>query len=247
MTTIKYLLAGSVAAIILSTIACTKTSTGPDTGGTTVKDIDGNIYTAVKIGNQVWTAENLRTTAYNDGTPIPHAPLLSTWATLSTPAYASYNNTTDADSIKKFGLLYNWYTVGTGRLAPAGWHVPTSAEWDTLRNYLVAHGYNWDGSDTGNGIGKSLAAKTDWNAATDSGDVGWNTAANDGSGFSGLPAGIRFYDVDFKSIGQMGYWWTATAEDVAHSDYRMLSSSHDYLDSYLILDNTGLSVRLVKD
>ena len=213
----------------------------------TVTDIEGNVYQTLKIGNQVWTAENLRTTKYNDGTAIPHVPLISNWTNLSLPAYVIYNNTTDADSIRRFGALYNWYVVGTQKLAPSGWHVPTSAEWDTLQNFLIAKGYNWDGTTTDNKTGKSLAAKTDWIASSAAGTVGNDVPSNNRSGFSGLPAGSRYYDVNFNYIGQIGYWWTATAEDAAHADYRMLNSYNEFLDNYLSLNSCGFSVRLVKD
>lgn len=216
----------------------------------TVTDIEGNVYQTLKIGNQIWTAENLRTTKYNDGTAIPHVPLISNWTNLSAPAYVIYNNTTDADSIKRFGALYNWYVVGTQKLAPAGWHVPTSAEWDTLQNFLIIKGYNWDGTtDTTatNKIAKSLAAKTDWIASSAEGTVGNDVTSNNRSGFSGLPAGSRYYDVNFNYIGQIGYWWTATSVDDAHADYRMLNSYNDFLDNYLSLKSCGFSVRLVKN
>jgi uncharacterized protein (TIGR02145 family) len=90
------------------------------------------------------------------------------------PAYCYYNNTTNADSIKKFGALYNWYTVYTGKLAPAGWHVPTDSEWEVMQSYLVMHGYNYDGTTdtTNNKIAMALAAKTDWYSDTSTGTIG---------------------------------------------------------------------------
>jgi uncharacterized protein (TIGR02145 family) len=80
-------------------------------------------------------AENLRVTKYNDGTAITKITDSAVWYNISynnltTPAYCFYNNTTNADSIKKFGALYNWYVVDTKKLAPAGWHVPTDSEWE---------------------------------------------------------------------------------------------------------------------
>src|SRR4030043_168747 len=127
----------------------------------TVTDADGNVYQTVKIGNQVWTVENLRTTKYDDGSAIPLVTDSAAWAALTTPGFCYYNNTTNADNIKKFGALYNWHAVNTKKLAPKGWHVPTEAEWITLENYLIANGYNWDGTKTENKIAKSMAAKTD--------------------------------------------------------------------------------------
>ena len=156
------------------------------TGSTTVKDADGNIYTSVKIGDQVWTVENLRTTKYNDGTAIPVVKDSAAWVALKTPGYCYYNNTTNAGSIKKYGALYNWYVVNTGKLAPEGWHVPTDSEWTNMENYLVLNGYNWDGTkDTAedNKIAKSLAAKTDWSTHTTAGIIGNDLTKNNSSGF----------------------------------------------------------------
>jgi uncharacterized protein (TIGR02145 family) len=173
-----------------------------DTG--TVTDIDGNVYQTVKIGNQVWTVENLRTTRYNDGISINlitdsaawSKSLIrygAAWSKASKGAYCYYNNMTDADSIKKYGALYNWYAIDTKKLAPKGWHVPTNAEWDTLQNYLIANGYNWDGTTTGNKIAKSMAAQTDWKTDTNPGATGNDLFKNNKSGFSALPGGWRFF------------------------------------------------------
>jgi uncharacterized protein (TIGR02145 family) len=98
----------------------------------------------------MWIAENLRTTKYNDGSTIPLVTDNRAWAALITPGYCYYKNTIDADSIKKYGALYNWDAVNTNKLAPQSWHGPTDADWGTLRNYLIANRYNWDGTTTGN-------------------------------------------------------------------------------------------------
>jgi uncharacterized protein (TIGR02145 family) len=213
----------------------------------TVTDAGGNVYQTVKIGSQTWTVENLRTTKYNDGTPIPLAVSLSEWAVLSTPGYCYYGSTTNADSIRKFGALYNWYAVNTKKLAPAGWHVPDTLEWLAMQNYLVANGFNWDGTTADNKIGKALAAKADWSVSTVDGAIGNDLTKNNRTGFSAMPGGSRYYDVDCNYIGQMGIWWTATAADDAHAYYRMLSNSLDFLDLYQSASTTGFSVRLVKD
>lgn len=99
-----------------------------------MRDIEGNVYTTIKIGNQVWTAENLKTTKYNDGTPIPHITYADEWSNLITPGYCYYNN--NADNKAKYGALYNFHAVDTGKLAPKGWHVPTGEEWRELEYYL---------------------------------------------------------------------------------------------------------------
>ena len=90
---------------------------------------------------------------------VPHGP------NLTTPGYCWYNN--DAAIYKnRFGALYNWYVINTGLLAPTGWHVPTDLEWETLHNYLIAHGYNYDSTTTGNYIAKAMAAQTAWYTST---------------------------------------------------------------------------------
>ena len=99
-----------------------------------VNDIDGNVYKTIKIGNQTWMAENLRTTKLNDGQPISYKPVASDWAYTITPSYCWPNN----DTVNKgnYGALYNWYAVDTGKLAPIGWHVPTDEELKALSDYL---------------------------------------------------------------------------------------------------------------
>jgi uncharacterized protein (TIGR02145 family) len=213
----------------------------------TVSDTDGNVYQTVKLGSQVWTTENLRTTRFNDGTGIPHAAPLSEWAHCTTSAYCFVLNTTDADSIRKFGALYNWFAANAKKLAPAGWHVPDTAEWLMLQNYLIAHGYNWDGTATENRIAKSLAAQADWTTCALDGAVGNGLTKNNSTGFAALPGGLRYYDIDFSNMGQNAYWWAATPADNDHSYYCMLGNCNDFLNSYLSLNTCGFSVRLVKD
>jgi hypothetical protein len=96
-------------------------------GNITVTDIDGNVYNTVAIGTQVWMVENLRTTRYNDGTAIPLVTNDTTWSALKIPGYCWFFNDSARGSI-----LYNWYAVETGKLAPKGWHVPSQTEWEEL-------------------------------------------------------------------------------------------------------------------
>jgi uncharacterized protein (TIGR02145 family) len=215
----------------------------------TVTDTDGNVYHTVKIGDQEWTAENLKTTKYNDGTAIPKVSDSLTWFALTRPGYCYYANTTDIDSINKYGALYNWYVVNTKKLAPTGWHVPADSEWDTLQNYLIANGYNWDGTTTDNKIAKSLAAMADWKASSAAlGVIGNDLTLNNKSGFSAVPAGLRLNYAAFNNKGFMSCWWSATAmEGMPFAYYRYLSNGYDYLERVEYFENSGLSVRLVKD
>jgi len=212
-----------------------------------VTDIDGNVYQTVKIGNQVWIVENLRTTKYNDGTPIPLVTDTTAWKALTTPGYCYYNNTTHADSIKKYGALYNWYAVDTKKLTPKGWHVPTDAEWTILQNYLIANGYNWDGTTTGNKIAKSMAAKTDWKTYEDAWAIGNDLTKNNRSGFSALPGGSRDDLGNFYFIGLDCYWWSATEADASSAYFRYLFCGYRSLVRNFNSKSYGFSVRLLRD
>jgi uncharacterized protein (TIGR02145 family)/uncharacterized repeat protein (TIGR02543 family) len=212
-----------------------------------IKDYDGNIYTEVTIGTQTWMVENLRTTKYNDGTSIPKVTDSTAWSNLATAGYCYYNNTTNADSIKKFGALYNWYAVNTGKLAPAGWHVPTDAEWDTLQNYLIANGYNYDNTTADNKIAKSMAATTDWASSTDTGAIGNDLSKNNKSGFSAVPGGFRYFNGNFYFQGSYGHWWSFTEFDASYAWSRSLYYYNDYLFRSYYIKVHGFSVRLLRD
>jgi len=218
------------------------------TGSVTITDIDGNVYHTITLGTQTWTVENLRTTKYNDGSAIPLVTDGTAWGNLTTPGYCYYNNTTSSDSIKKFGALYNWYTVNTGKLAPTGWHVPTDAEWDTLEKYLLAHGYNWDGTTTNNKMAKSISAQTDWATSRVAGAVGNNLSRNNTSGFSALPGGFRDLIGRFSSIGHNGFWWSTTAYVAPFAYYRYLYyDSNELSRDYFNMISYGFSVRLLRN
>ena len=100
----------------------------------TVTDIDGNVYHTVKIGTQTWMLENLRTTHYNDNTPIENITDNTAWKNSDGPAYSWYNN--DITNKTAYGALYNWEAIYTGKLAPKGWHVPSVADWEQLINFI---------------------------------------------------------------------------------------------------------------
>jgi len=217
-----------------------------------VTDIDGNVYKAIRIGNQVWTLENWRSTKYNDGTEIPHVADSASWYVLTTPGYCYYNNATHPDTIKKWGALYNWYVVAPTNLkqiAPAGWRVPTDADWIVLENYLMENGYNWGGTTSGTDIAKSMAAKTEWKTYTigSTGAIGNDLSKNNASGFSALPGGYRYFDVNFSSQSIDGCWWSATENSGAYAWNRYLDYRGETLYSIDNDKGCGFSVRLLRD
>jgi uncharacterized protein (TIGR02145 family) len=258
MCTLKTIFTGIAAACFLMITTCTNDPVGSGNNPDTVTDIDGNVYQTVKIGNQVWTVENLRVTKYNDGMLLPNITGDSAWTSCQTTlieAYCYYKNTTNSDSIKKFGALYNWYTVNPSnpkKVAPAGWHVPSDSEWTILEKYLVLNGYNWDSttdtsSTTYNKIAKSLAAKTDWATDTTPGAIGNDLTKNNRSGFSALPGGFRNYVGTFYSQSDSGGWWCTTAGAAPIAYYHGLNCRDDNLGRGRNFKSCGFSVRLVKD
>jgi len=211
----------------------------------TVTDIEDNVYNYITIGTQTWIIGNLKTTKYNDGTSIPYVSDASAWVALSDPGYCYYNN--DIANKNKYGTLYNWYTVNTGKLAPTGWHVPTEAEWTTLENYLIANGYNYDGTTAGNKIAKSLASTTNWATFTGIGTIGNDLTKNNTSGFAGLPGGYRGSGGTFSGVGGGGTWWSSTQNETSGAWGRYLSCDGSYLGSGSFSKQNGLSVRCVRD
>jgi uncharacterized protein (TIGR02145 family) len=146
---------------------------------TKVADIEGNLYGTVIIGDQVWMTENLKTTRFNDDAEIQIVADDSTWVHLETPAYCWLRNDIQYKNI--YGALYNWFTVETGKLCPAGWHVPSDDEYKILEQTLgmAADQLNvleWRGTDQG----AKMKSTTGWAE----GENGTNI-----SGFSALPGG----------------------------------------------------------
>ncbi|MGB2273962.1 MAG: FISUMP domain-containing protein [Flavicella sp.] len=184
---------------------------------TPVIDIDGNSYNYAAYGDQVWTVKSAEMVTYRDGTTIPQVTDTTEWANLTTGAWCYYDN----DPNK--GKLYNWYAVAgihdndentpNKEFAPEGWHVPTDAEWRELENYLIANGYNYDGTTSGNKIAKSLASTTEWTSSTGIGTVGNNQSLNNSSGFNATPDGYIAFDESsesFYSYGEVSIFWSST-------------------------------------
>jgi uncharacterized protein (TIGR02145 family)/uncharacterized repeat protein (TIGR02543 family) len=203
-----------------------------------IRDVEGNVYTEVKIGTQVWMVENLKTMKYNDGSALED--------------FIWYNN--DISNKDKYGGLYGWGMIdptNSKKIAPAGWHVPSATEWTTLQNYLIGNGYNYDYNTTGNKIGKAMASTSDWNYSDVVGTVGNSLATNNRSGFSAMPGGI-FYNYthqDFSGQGQNATWWSSTA--IEGSDVGKISCSILYnSEAFTIQEDIkfyNYSIRLIKD
>jgi len=217
----------------------------------TIKDADGHEYQTVKIGNQVWTASNLRATRYIDNTPIPQDQNDGTWADATTPKFCFNTNAKDTNTQKIFGALYNFYVVDPSnpkKVAPAGWRVASEADWNELQNFLVANGYNWDSTTTGNKAAKSLAQKAYWSSSTLAGAIGNDLLLNNKSGFSAVPSGYRHRNGMLDGTGILCLWWTSTKKDGASAVSREIGWGSASLQtantSWLPV---GIAVRLVKN
>jgi uncharacterized protein (TIGR02145 family) len=162
------------------------------------------------IGEQLWMAENLKVTHYNDGTEIPSIADES-WSTLTTGAYAEYDN--ESANVEIYGRLYNWHAVNSSAgLCPSGWHVPTDSEWKTLEMHLgmteeQANETGFRGTDEG---GKLKEIGTEhWETP--------NSAATNSSGFTALPGGMKHINGDFYDINVLGCFWSSTEYDIPDS------------------------------
>jgi len=218
----------------------------------TVTDIDGNTYDYLTYGNQVWTVDNAEMVTYRDGTPIPQVTDNTEWQNLTTGAWAYYNN----DPTKP--RLYNWYAVmgihdtdpntPNKEFAPEGWHVPSDAEWTTLENYLIANGYNYDGTTTENKIAKAMASTTGWISYDTTGVPGNDQSLNNSSGFNAFPEGFR--SASSGSFGNEGYdavFWSSTEGNTSDAWSRNVNYGNSYLNRYSLSEQNGFSVRFVRD
>ena len=217
----------------------------------TATDQDGNTFELIKYGTQDWAIENAEIVTYRDGTPIPQVIDGTDWKNLTTGAWCYYDN----DSTK--GKLYNWYAVmgihddnestPNKEFAPNGWHVPSDAEWTTLEEYLIANGYNYDGTTTGNKIAKAVASTTGWNSSTNTGAIGNDQSLNNKSGFNAFPEGYRDYYGQFKRDGLGTYYLSSTE----YNSDKALWRTPYYVNSHLSRNSgnkrDGYSLRFVRD
>jgi uncharacterized protein (TIGR02145 family) len=193
-----------------------------------------NNYPVVEIGTQIWMAENLKTTKYNDGTMIPYVSDANTWIALSSPGFCWYME--DSTSFKNiYGALYNWYAVNNSKLCPAGWHVPNYTEWSLLATYLG--GINVAGGEM------KETGTTHWASP--------NTGATNLSGFTGLPGGYRSsvnFLGNYYEMGVTAEWWTSTVSGTTFPYCLYLDNWHaTVVWEENNLQTVGFSVRCIKD
>jgi uncharacterized protein (TIGR02145 family) len=209
-----------------------------------VTDIDGNVYTTIKIGKQWWTKENLKVSRYRNGDAIPNITDRLEWEYTTSGGYCDYDNSIDTGRI--YGHLYNWFTVNDNRgLAPTGWHVPTSEEFTALADYLTATLYGY--KSTNNHVAKALAAESGWESDSIAGNIGNDQISNNSTRFTAFPGGCRYYNSSFLDIGRKCSFWSSTKNNPDDALIREMSynSNHIYFGHHT--KYLGLSIRCIRD
>ena len=207
-----------------------------------VTDVEGNIYRTIRMGGQIWMAENLRTSKFQDNSSINELTIDSVWSKATNPAWCYYNN--DLTKNATFGKLYNWYVIKNDKnVCPLGWRMPERADLDTMYGFLeTLFPWTWESPE--------LITKSGWA----------NVKGNNMSGFSALPAGARnglridARPSSFFQQDSIALFWTKTinkggfAESSPHYNIEILCLpgwrrntcwANDY-------EGAGLSVRCVQ-
>ena len=176
----------------------------------TVTDVDGNVYKTVRIGNQIWMAENLNVSRYRNGDLIPNVKD-EKWMKLKTGAWCTYCNL-EYSSISK---LYNWFAIDDKRcIAPEGWHVPSDEEWTELTNFL--------GSENNAGGKLKQTGVKGWPAPN-------NDATNE-SGFNAISTGSRHG----RSWGPLlDGWWSQSIYNGSDAWYRAINHDNNIINRYI--------------
>lgn len=195
----------------------------------TVTDIEGNQYRIIKIYNQTWFAENLKTTTFNDGTPINYGADSVVWSSTDSALYCWYSNN-PRQYKDVYGALYNWHAVKSEKLCPKGWKVPDEENWQWLVDSLK--GENVAG-------GKMKHSGTLYWTAT-------NTGATNSSGFRALPGGYRNIISEYKNLNDYGFWWSASNQGDSSAWYHCLYYYSAKIYRNHTKHNMGFSVRCVK-
>jgi uncharacterized protein (TIGR02145 family) len=195
-----------------------------------ISDIDGNSYKIIKIGNQTWMAENLRTTKFNDGEPIRNIIKNTDWKKTKEAAYSGYNN--DGVAQKEYGYLYNYYCIeNIKNIAPDGWRIPNENDIRILQEYL--------NSNAEKRINLKEKGNQHWMTSNKTGDKS--------SGFNVLPGGYRDEQGNFYMLKSNGYFWTENASvELYHWSDRMFQALADVRRDRTY-EQFGFSIRCIKE
>ncbi|MDO6439759.1 FISUMP domain-containing protein [Cyclobacterium sp. 1_MG-2023] len=203
-----------------------------------VYDIDGNKYLTIEIGNQIWMAENLKTTSFSNGDPIQEIKKDSEWGRalnepeVIKPAWSYYENNISFNEDN--GKLYNWYAIADNRnCCPDGWRIPTKSDFETMLSSL---------GDKKKAI-RSIKKEGDIWPKSDK--------ANNNSGFSAFPSGYRNNGGNFFDFGKVACFWTSDSFIGSYSrSVKEGFFTSENLDDYVFNGYSkeyGLGVRCIKE
>ncbi len=190
-------------------------------------DQDNYNFKWVGIGEQIWMAENLRVTNYNDGTPIHNETSTTDWRNETIGAYCWYDN--DISYKDPYGALYNHYVALDDKTCPTGWKVPSGDGWTQLYQYL---------QDIGHTDKEYVVLKS---------TTGWKDDYNgtDLYGFNALPAGIRSLGTFSVMFGTAEFWSSTEESNSTKGVYMHYGS--DAWDFLLLRPlSDGASIRCIK-
>ena len=209
----------------------------------TINDIDGNVYETVQIGGQLWMAENLTVTHYNNGDEIPNITNNSDWGVLFTGAYCDYdNNPTNSGT---YGRIYNWYTIDDDRgVCPDEWHIPSDDEFMELEMFLgmgesETNSTGYRGTDEGSMLADNLNL---WNSGILVNNNEFGT-----SGFSSLPSGYRFVYYGFQNMGNNCSFWSSSEGTFSYAWYRLLDYNYSSVLRTTNSKHNCFSIRCLKN
>jgi uncharacterized protein (TIGR02145 family) len=242
-----------------------------------IVDIDGNVYQSVIIGDQEWMTENLRVSKYNNGDAITTDLSDEDWYYTTEGAYTIYPHdgggfddtegiNSDKEMTTAYGKLYNWYVVDDARkLCPKGWKVPNNDDWKKLFNYVISEGFpNEIAHPTGAGHALKSCRQVDSPLGGDCNKnehPRWNKPYGnrygfDEFGFSALPAGLFFVEVDdicggykgrYFYLGRLGFWWSSSDYSSTNAWHLKMHQDYGLLDYGFTGKKGGFSIRCIRD
>lgn len=212
-----------------------------------VIDYDGNEYETVVIGDQVWFAENLKVTHYNNGEAIPTGLNDSEWADTTLGAFTIFpyqdieGLNSDQEVVDKFGLLYNWNTIDNpAGICPEGWRVPLDTDWKLLEQAIGMTEDEANGAGWRSELAALLMSTEDWD----------ESIGKDKFGFNALPVGTRLFNGSkYYRNGSHAYFWTGSPSgtNADQAIRRLLAVDNVGINRSSRPSTEGMCIRCMKD
>ena len=216
-------------------------------------DVDGNMYKTIKLGDQLWMTENLKTTRLNDSSSIQNINDNTAWSNLKTAGFSLINK-------QQHEAVYNGFAIQTNKLCPIGWHVPTDTEWSDLETFLITQGYTDDAStkiviDSSkytrgyipriNKIAKSMTVQNSTFTSQ------FDKKKHKKCGFAAVPTGFRLDSGQYTSIESLASWWSFNNNTLETNNNngnwnRTIRFEDSNVERTLYNRNYGFSVRCMK-